>query len=77
MQRYKSKYGTTYEIEGSKDESVLSKVITETKTVMSKPVTNEHKQTYLRGSRESCFDYMLQVDRFNLNEQEKEKYYGY
>ena len=66
MQRYKSKYGTLYEIvpDGDSGGFILSVVKLETKMVKRKSVTTERKQTYLRSSREDCFNYMLQVDRF-------------
>ena len=66
MQRYKAKYGTLYEIapDGDSGGYILSVVTKITNMVKRKSVTTEHKQTYLRSSREDCFNYMLQVDRF-------------
>lgn len=78
MGRYKSKYGTLYEIvpDGDSGGFTLSVVRLETKMVKRKSVTTERKQTYLRSSREDCFNYMLQVDVFDkkdLNEISKSR----
>lgn len=66
MKRYKAKYGTLYEIapDGDSGGYILSVVTKITNMVKRKSVTTERKQTYLRSSREDCFNYMLQVDRF-------------
>lgn len=66
MERYKSKYGVLYEItpDGDSGGYILSVVTRITNIVKRKSVTTERKQTYLRSSREDCFNYMLQVDRF-------------
>ncbi len=66
MKRYKAKYGTLYEIAPDRDSGgyILSVVTKITNMVKRKSVTTERKQTYLRSSREDCFNYMLQVDRF-------------
>lgn len=64
MKRYKSRYGTVYEMAPNGTGYLLSKVHTEVRLVQGKEVKTERKQGYLRSSFEDGFRYMLQVDEF-------------
>ena len=64
MPRYKSKWGVTYSIDGTDNNSVLSVVHVETRLVRKREVTTERLQTYLRADKDSCLKYLHEIDKF-------------
>jgi len=63
-ERYKARYGTTYEISGTNEESTLSVVTTSTKVLRGKSEKIERYQLYLKSTRDRCLAYMFEIDRF-------------